>query len=284
MLVIRQRWQMLLIAGFALFASGWLSTRTLVAQEPVRRLTGTIVDTAGAPIALAQVTIEHTSISTRSDESGRFALDGVSIRRLQLRVRRIGYIPTLFDVDEASKSGGDVRIPLRAIGPVSVPVLDAVEVEAHEEVYRSRLEGFEKRSTSKVGHFITRARIEAHAGSRLSDLLREIPGVRVGRLEGLDHAVRIRGASCAPAVFIDGFPARASEFDLDMIDPETVEGVEVYSSASSVPNEFTGTGADLQCGVLLIWSRPVRARQAPPRRHNAPAAVRRDSSDESPPQ
>lgn len=243
-----------MLATIALVASGGHSSTALAAQQPSRRLTGIVVDSAGAAIQFAQVLIDRTSIGTRTDELGRFVLDGVTPKRLQLRVRRIGFLPALFVARDASEAQSDLRITLVAIAPM----LDPVTVTAREEAYRTRLAGFEKRSTGKVGHFLTRARIEQHAGARLTDLLREIPGVRVGRLEGFDHAVRIRGASCAPAVFIDGFPARASEFDLDMIDPVTVEGVEVYSSGSSVPSEFTGTGAELQCGVVAIWSRPAR--------------------------
>lgn len=227
------------------------------AQEKTRRLTGIVVDSAGAAIPYAQIAVDRTNSVTRADEAGRFALEGVSTRRVQLRVRRIGFLPAMFAVGEA---GADTVRELRIRLTPIVPLLDGVTVEVLEEAYRARLAGFEKRSASKVGHFITRERIERLNGGSLPELLREVPGVRVGRLEGLDHAVRIRGAKCPPAVWIDGFPARASEFDLDMIDPEIVEGIEVYSSASTVPNEFAGTGAELQCGVIVIWSRPARAR------------------------
>ncbi|MEO8334492.1 MAG: TonB family protein, partial [bacterium] len=68
-------------------------------------------------------------------------------------------------------------------------------------------------------------------------------------------------SACPPLVFVDGFPATAGEFDVDIIDLQSVEGIEVYAGLGSIPPEFTGPRDLDRCGVIAIWSRPSRARR-----------------------
>jgi len=60
---------------------------------------------------------------------------------------------------------------------------------------------------------------------------------------------------------MDGFPATAGAFDVDMIDASSLEGVEVYPSLSSVPPELLGPRSLDRCGVVALWSRPAPARR-----------------------
>jgi outer membrane biosynthesis protein TonB len=56
-------------------------------------------------------------------------------------------------------------------------------------------------------------------------------------------------------VWLDGAPALAGEFDLDVISPETVSGIEVYPGPATVPVEFRTTRGVEACGVIIVWSR-----------------------------
>lgn len=230
------------------------------ASAAQRGLSGLVVDSTGRGIDGATVFITSTRQGTLTDSLGQFLFTNHPTGRFTLLVRRMGFRPESLAVTvEDGKPLASIRVRLTAI----VQQLAEVAVEARAEAYRSRLAGFEERRALKVGHFITRERIDRHPGSNVTDLLREVPGVRVGKLNGLEHAVRIRGASCAPLVYIDGYPARAYELDLDDFEARSVEGIEVYSSGSSIPQQFLGTGAELQCGVIAIWSRPARSRRTP---------------------
>jgi TonB family protein len=57
-------------------------------------------------------------------------------------------------------------------------------------------------------------------------------------------------------------------FDLNMIPPSGVEGIEVYPHGVAVPAELAGSYGMERCGLIAIWSRPmrpnVRADQLPP--------------------
>ena len=55
-------------------------------------------------------------------------------------------------------------------------------------------------------------------------------------------------ASAVPALFLDGVKSQIQLFDL-ILDPEHLEGVEVYVGAG-VPGKYNDP-----CGVILIWTR-----------------------------
>jgi TonB family protein len=73
-------------------------------------------------------------------------------------------------------------------------------------------------------------------------------------------------------VFIDGFPALTAEFELDIVDLSTVEGIEVYPGLASVPAPFQAPRAQHRCGVVAVWSRPAPLR-AGKRRTEQPVRV-----------
>ena len=129
-------------------------------------------------------------------------------------------------------------------------------------------------SNRRLGTSSLAKRIDRANSANLSDMLREIPGVKIGPMRNEGKAIRIRGAACAPLVFVDGFPASAAEFDVDIIDLQSVEGIEVYAGLGAIPPEFTGPRDLDRCGVIAIWSRPSRARK----RTGAPPATRPDST------
>jgi TonB family protein len=191
-----------------------------------------------------------------TDDSGRYRIAGIVAGPATLTARRIGYRPTS---QRIRLSAGDVHTVDFRLG-MTTATLAEVRVTEAREVWESRLAGFAARSKQQVGHFVTRERIERANSSTLSDLLREIPGVKIGPVRNEGRAIRLRGATCPPLVFVDGFPASAGEFDLDIIDLKSVEGIEVYGGMASIPAELTGPRELDRCGVIAIWSRPARPR------------------------
>jgi TonB family protein len=190
---------------------------------------------------------------------------------VRLLARRIGFSASRRDI--LGVPGEVLRIDwvLRS----SAATMDAITVVGRREPSDSRLAGFRARAEAKsAGHFVTRERIEQSGSRNVLDALRGIPGVRMGALaRGPGRTVRLRGARCPPLVFLDGFPAAATEFELESIDLNMVEGLEVYPSSSSLPPEFFSARGLEQCGVIAIWSRPAQAR-----RPRAQAVVQRGDS------
>jgi hypothetical protein len=222
-------------------------------------ITGVVRDSSGNRIAGVQVVIAGSGLGSRTDDTGAYRIAGLMPGAATVIARRIGFETVSRDVGLV---GGQVRFMNLTMTAVA-SVLDTVAVSERREVYDSRLAGFEARSKKQVGHFITRERIDRANSARLSDVLREVPGLRLGAIWDRGGGIRIRGATCAPLVFFDGVPASAGPFDVDMIDLKGVEGIEIYSGSSTIPPEFTGPRDLDRCGVIAIWSRPSRARRSP---------------------
>lgn len=216
-------------------------------------LSGVIRDSAGVPVANVELRVDDAP-RARSDQGGGYRISGLSSGDHTIEARRLGYrkYSQLLRLDSGRDHGLDIVL---AIAP---EMLTAVDVAARREVYDARLAGFNERSKRQVGHFVTRERIDRANSTILTDVLREMPGVRIGPMRNQGKAIRLRGADCPPLVFVDGFPATAGEFDVDIIDLKSVEGIEVYAGLGSIPPEFSGPRDLDRCGVIAIWSRPFR--------------------------
>lgn len=215
---------------------------------------GLVRDSMGVPIAGVEVAVAGSGMRSRSNDSGAYHLAGLAPGPATLTARRIGY--RAFRQELQLRDGDALTVDIRL--SVSAAMLSGIQVTARREPYESRLAGLYARMEQHVGRFVTRERIDRANNANLSALLREIPGVQIGANSMQGRVIRLRGADCPPLVFIDGFPASAGEFDLDMIEPRSVEAVEVYSGAASVPAEFSGPRDLDRCGVIAIWSRPSR--------------------------
>ena len=130
-----------------------------------------------------------------------------------------------------------------------------------EEATRRRqmLSDFYDRSSRGFGHFVTREQIEKRNPMNLSDMMRMIPGARLVPLRaGSQSTLRFSRAQmgtrdCPPQYWVDG--VKAWNLNIDDIVPQDVEGIEVYSGASTVPPQFNTKEGTTICGVVLIWTR-----------------------------
>jgi len=122
--------------------------------------------------------------------------------------------------------------------------------------YAGRLGGYYERLSRRTsGHFIARDEIDRSSHRSLSRLLTQVPGINALQLRGGGGAVRMRGRSCRPLVWLDGVPMPAGEVDLDAFPASTLHGIEVYHGSSSTPLTFTAPQAQSSCGTILLWSR-----------------------------
>lgn len=219
-------------------------------------IAGVVRDSMGAGVSAAEVSLDGSAGRVLTDDSGAFLLASVPAGEASLTVRRLGFRPANHTVTVVDASRVMVSVVLTPV-PTQLPV---VQVRARVEAFDSRLRGFHARQQRGVGSFIDRERLEQLHSHRFTDVLRELPGVRIRPLRGGGSTINLRGASCDPLVFMDGFPAISGTVDLDMIDLWTVEAIEVYHGLASIPAEFTSMRGRERCGVVAIWSRPYRAR------------------------
>ena len=237
-------------AVIALLAVLW----SLPAAGQRRTLNGIVRDSAGGPIPEADVSIPSAHLLTRSDNYGAFALKRVEPGQVELSVRRLGYVPRSIQLD-VQADGSDTIIVVMTVQALELPGIAVNEqTRRHllwiEDFYRRRAKGI-------GGTYYTREDIEARHASRLSDVLRDAPGVRFVRSRGGGNGVRFDTpanfrSNCLPQYFVDG--QRVANIEIDDLSARDVEGVELYAGPSSTPTQFQ-QGAITSCGTVVIWSR-----------------------------
>ena len=226
---------------------------SLASAQSVGAISGTIRDSAGAPIPGVDVMIVALRSHARSDSAGVFRFAGVPTGKKEIRFRRFGFEPKSMDAVVAL---GETL----ALAIVLTPFATEIEGMTVEELSRRRqiLSDFFDRRERGFGHFITRDQIEKRNPMNLSDMLRMVPGARLipnraGGTSTLRFARATMGRDCPPQYWVDGVKTYA--LNIDDIVPQDVEGIEIYSGASTVPPQFNTKEGTTICGVVLIWTR-----------------------------
>lgn len=245
-------------------------TPQLPAQAPDSSwtITGEVRNAAGLGVAGAELSVPGTALTARTDLSGSFRLTGSGAGTISLAVRRLGFRPTTVDVAVRPRETTRTSVTLER----AVQELAAVVVQEQRE-RRGGLGTFDRRRKLGIGHFITREEIDRRNPVYLTDMLRMVPGVRVspGRFAGTS-TVRMRGARCAPLVWLDGAPLGAGYFDVDVLTPQSIEGVEIYTGPSTVPAQLMDARGQSSCGVIAVWSREGERRPRNRQQDSATAA------------
>jgi hypothetical protein len=226
-------------------------------------LIGTVVDSAGVPLAGAEISLLGSdTIRTVTGDSGTFRLPGLPAGKVVLSVRRLGYEPATFT---AQLRPGRTH---RAQFPLSGAAQRLATVGVSDTVNTHWLDQFEARRTSQRGTFLTRKEIERKSARNGSDLVRTIPGIRVTSMSNGNNEVsmtRAAGAQrCLPQMFVHGVPYSGT---LDDFAVDDIEALEVYVGISEIPAELnrsmpTGTGLRrgmaAPCAVIVVWTRDPR--------------------------
>lgn len=245
---------------------------------------------AGARVMLVR-TDDTSGVVTISGEDGGFAVSARGGGVFRVEVARLGYRP---QHEGPFTLAPEEALDLDVMLPVVPYTMDPVTVTAEVNARFLQEVGFYDRKRADFGHYITRDQIESRRASRPTDLLVAIPGVAIIPDPRSPGRVRLQmrgthpaeGGACAPRVYVDGLViirgesrpvaagATAKEDEVeraldgdprtpepsldDVVNPDQIEAIEVYRSASQVPAEFGGTGVFTRCGVVVIWTRHGR--------------------------
>ncbi len=217
------------------------------AQAGSATVSGVVSDSSGVPLAGAEISAIGIDLRARTGKRGEFQLSGVPLGPLELEARRLGFRPETLTVAVATRDGTLAAFRLRQIADV----LPTVRVSAKKK-YTGRLAGYHERLASNTGgYFVTREKIDQIRPRQVTDLLRTVPGVEVIR----GARIRLRGRGCAPLIWLDGTQMPAGEVDINSFPPASIEGIEVYASATGAPFRYQGTRDQGRCGTILLWSR-----------------------------
>ena len=258
------------------------------------RLTGTVRDTVGNPLAGVEVSVQGITRTATSDRAGGFTFAGLPAGTASVTFRRVGYAPqttVLKFVD------GDN--PLGVIVLTAVPrELDTVTTR-EQELWREfpLLREFDENRKIGLGQFVTRQQLAMHQGGFMSPVFNQMRGImmirssRIGshawianayvpttsctilQDKGSDEATTpVNDASCHycyPAVYMDNHPMapQGVAANVGQFNPDQFEAIQVFLGDAEVPAKYMSRSSG--CGVIIFISR------VPPRRV-ATAALRQD--------
>jgi outer membrane receptor for ferrienterochelin and colicin len=199
--------------------------------------------------------------SYHTDRQGRVDIAGLGAGPLAVIIRSPGYQPlftrTVIPQNDSMPAFALDRLPQSL---QTVTVIGARDFRGFEE----------RRAVQAGGTYISRDDLAARESSRLSDVLRSVPGVRIQRrADGSSVLVSPRGnlsrsvRDCFYQIILDGQrifalgsggpSGPAVPPSIDDFAPNGLEGIEVYTGPATTPTQFGGLGA--ACGTIILWTR-----------------------------
>jgi hypothetical protein len=214
-------------------------------------LTGRVTDLQGRPLVGANLSVQGAAASTEAGPDGSYTLRGLPAGTQALVVRHLGFALTSLTVDlsNVNERHADVKM---APAP---PMLAAVTVEGKRDK-GLRDVGFTTRQKAGIGHYLTEEQIAQRQPMQMTDLLAQMPGIRMDYSTGYPVPTASRNAmgGCVSYV-IDGVTTAMpdpTDFN-DYMHPEEVSAMEIYSP-SEAPAQFQ-TGGNSSCEVIVIWTK-----------------------------
>lgn len=193
------------------------------------------------------LSVKGTGAFQVTDSAGRFNIVRLLPGRHTLRVAYDGRASEDYQIVLRPGRALELSILLDVAGVELAPVV----VEAGATEWALSLAGFYSRRERGFGRFVTPDDIARRHPANVSTLL---VGTGVVMRCVRTHCVPVRYASgrrCPVSVFLDGL--RVESYNIDMIPPEDVLGIEVYRQGADTPAEFSRFSAD--CGAVVIWTK-----------------------------
>ncbi len=217
---------------------------TIVSMPPtlVGDVIGRVTDAKGTPLSGAVVVIEGTGFGGTTKPDGTYRLAGIPDGQYAIRVRRIGYTALTKALTVAA---GDVTLDL---------VLQPVPTQLEEVVVTGNLSRTEAKTVPAAVTIVTADEIEARGITRVDEIFKTVPGMGVlsdGQFNSYG-IVNIRGSNNTGTgtakVLIDGVEVADDEFQLNDVDPASIERVEIFRG----PQASTIYGSAASGGLIQI--------------------------------
>jgi len=193
--------------------------------------------------------------ATLSDSAGAFMLAADLPGRYGLRGAAFGYVTAATPfVQLDSNDHINVRFLLSPDAVLLAPL--EITARARPLISGMTLADYHARREKGLGFAITQEQIKRQNPRAVSDLLRQVPGVRVDWAFG-SSSIRIPGTGarfgeCPVKVVLDGLEFRWGSSTVDDIPVHDVYAIEVFRSLAEMPIEMAGSNS--RCGVIAIWT------------------------------
>jgi hypothetical protein len=214
-------------------------------------VTGRVVLEGSPTNAGSRVEVVGTDVVALTNEKGEFTLRNLPSGSQVLLARHLGFGAEVVPVDLSAREPKQVTIKL----PKFVAVIDPVVVTAKRVASLDKV-GFTQRQKSGTGFYLGPERIQMMNPNRLTDILRQVPGLRIGYSpegETVSGSRSATGSGCVQ-YFVDDMPWQAaSPGDINnFVNAPEVVGVEVYQGPNTPP-QYSRAMTD--CVTIVIWTK-----------------------------
>ena len=205
----------------------------------------------GSPTnAGSRVELVGTDIVAMTNEKGEFTMRNLPSGSKVLLARHLGFGAETVPVDLSSRQQKRVTIKL----PKFVAVMDPVLVIARNSAALDKV-GFNQRKKSGFGYYIGPDRLQNMHANFLTDILRQVPGLRAsyGPEGEVISSSRGFGSGCVQ-YWVDDMPWQSfSPGDINhFVTGGEVVAVEVYQDLNT-PGRYMRAGGS--CTTIVLWTR-----------------------------
>jgi hypothetical protein len=231
----------------------------VVAPEPASaqvstRLRVRAVDSAGAPIPYASISVSGVEGTFSTDLSGWTIVLRVESGALELSGRAIGYMPATLRIEAAERRASTAVLRFAA----AAVRLEDLEVQGGPAAVRAE---FYQRVRRFGGRVVSREAIERSGAINPVNALSTTPGIRILQVPLSLGGPTLRMSGCTRGrivVAIDGREVVASPVSagqlwhaLDQVRAFELDLIEVYQNYDQIPPLYRHPGT---CGALLLWT------------------------------
>jgi hypothetical protein len=227
-----------------------LSATDSVATTGHATVSGVVTLEGSATNAGTRVELTGTNTVAMTDEKGEFTMRNVPSGTKVLLARHLGFNAETVPVDLTSRQPQRVTIKLARYVAVMHPVL----VTARRTLALDKV-GFNERRKSAMGYFLGPERLQRMHPIFLTDILRQVPGLRLNYTpQGETVSSSRGGGNGCVQYWLDDMPWMSIEpGDLnDFVTGGEVVAVEVYQDTGT-PARYIRAGGF--CTTIVLWTR-----------------------------
>lgn len=199
-----------------------------------------------------EIVIDAAGKKATTDTAGRFVLGGLAHGEHRVLVRAIGYRPIVLRAYLITND--TLEVDLR----IFKAAVNLAPLEVTASAIPPGLDGFEERRQLGFGRFIDWTVLRKSEHRRVTDLFREVPGVRIRYNDRGEPFLESAREHCPMQVYFNGIEIyrRGGASTPPILDQWSVtdfDAIEVYRGASETPIMYGGTGGN--CGTVMLWTR-----------------------------
>jgi hypothetical protein len=202
----------------------------------------------------SRVEVVGTDVVVLTNEKGEFTLRNLPSGSQVLLARHLGWGANAVPVDLSSREPKLVTIKLAKY----VAVIEPVVVTARRMAGLDKV-GFTQRKKSGAGYYLDPEQIQRMRPTVLTDILRQVPGLRVsytneGEVVSSSRGVSSIAASGCVRYFVDGMEWQSAQpGDINQfVNGSEIVGAEIYQGTTAPAQYSRGMG---DCTTIVLWTK-----------------------------